>query len=74
MTSLGFLGVQSPACKEGNLVCSKIGALLILKSVLGFEIDSTSISVQGDSSQANTIVEAAPVPTVDEIQVEVDIT
>jgi DEAD/DEAH box helicase domain-containing protein len=72
--NLGLLGVQSPACKEGNLVCSKIGALLVLQSILGFEIDSTSIPFLGDGTlPLDTIVEASPVRAIDRIQVEADI-
>lgn len=66
--------VQSPACKEGNLVCSKIGAFLVLQTVLGFEIDSTSIPFQGDGAQSlDTIVAASPVHAIDGIQEETDI-
>jgi DEAD/DEAH box helicase domain-containing protein len=67
-----LLGVQSSACKEGNLVCSKIGAFLVFQTILGFEIDLTSIPVHGDIS-ADTIVEASPVRAIDRIKVEVDI-
>jgi len=66
--------VQSPACKEGNLVCSKIGALLVLESILGLEIDPSSIPYQGDGTQPlDTIVEASSVCAIDGIQVEIDI-
>jgi DEAD/DEAH box helicase domain-containing protein len=64
--------VQSPACREGNLVCSKIGALLVFQTILGVEIVSTSIPVQGDIAEP-TIVEAFPVRAIDRIQVEADI-
>ena len=32
-------GITSPVCKEGNIVTSKIGAGIILKSLLNIDID-----------------------------------
>ncbi|KAG6854962.1 hypothetical protein C0991_009785 [Blastosporella zonata] len=63
--------VQSPACKEGNLVCSKLGAYIVLKCLLGLDVDPDSIPAQGDDVQdLETIVEAETVRAVGGIQVE----
>jgi DEAD/DEAH box helicase domain-containing protein len=58
---------------EGNLVCSKIGALLVFESILGFEIESSTIPFQHGAQPFDTIVEASPVRAIDGIQVEADI-
>ena len=34
------LGITSPVCSEGNIVASKIGAAIILKSILNIDVDS----------------------------------
>lgn len=69
-----YLGVQSPACKEDNLVCSKLGAHLVLKAVLGFEIEADCIPFQEKGIQfSNTIIEAQAVQIIDGVQVEVDV-
>jgi len=59
-------------CKEGGAVTSKIGGLLVLKSLLGLHIDLESIP---DPPIANdplmeTIVEATQVRRIDGIEVE----
>jgi DEAD/DEAH box helicase domain-containing protein len=52
-------GVQNAACKEGNLVCSKIGAHIILRGLLGMEVDADAIPMQCDAFGASeTVVEA----------------
>lgn len=38
-TELTFLGITSPVCSEGNIVTSKIGAAIILKSLLNIELN-----------------------------------
>ncbi|KAF9456135.1 P-loop containing nucleoside triphosphate hydrolase protein [Collybia nuda] len=63
--------VQSPSCKEGNVVCSKLGALLVLKGILGIYIDAQSVSLQGNETW-DTIVEAPTVRNAEEVQVEHD--
>jgi len=64
--------VNSPSCKEGNVVSSKLGALLILKSVLKIPIDADLISdYYGDPDRAHqTIVEASHVRAVNGVEVE----
>ncbi|KAG6909832.1 hypothetical protein DXG01_015105 [Tephrocybe rancida] len=62
--------VQSPACKEGNLVCSKLGAHLVLKCLLGLEIDPDNVPMQGIMQDLVTVVEAQPVRAVDGVRVE----
>ncbi|TFK54805.1 P-loop containing nucleoside triphosphate hydrolase protein [Heliocybe sulcata] len=61
-----------PSCKEGNVVSSKLGALLILKSILKIPIDADLISDHyGDPDEAHqTIVEASQVRAVDGVEVE----
>lgn len=66
-----FLGVQSPACKEGNKVCSKIGALVVMQDILGLDVDAEAIPFQGDGAW-NTIVEAPSVRNAEGIEVELD--
>ncbi|KAG5645882.1 hypothetical protein DXG03_005029 [Asterophora parasitica] len=61
--------VQSPACREGNLVCSKIGALLVIKCILGLEINEDSVPFQ-DVVAHDTVVEAESVRIIDDVQVE----
>jgi|ERR1700735_3346972 hypothetical protein len=66
-------GVQSGLCKEGNQVSSKLGAHLILKSMLGFDIDPDSISQHHERTGAfQTVVEATYVRPLDGTQVEVE--
>jgi len=64
-------GVQSPSCREGNEVSSKIGALIILKGILGLAMDADGIAPQQDVGHG-TIVVASSVRAVEGIQVEVD--
>jgi len=67
-----FIGVQSPACREDNLVCSKLGAHLILKCILGLDIEQGTVPFQGDGiNDLVTVVEAQSVRAIDGIQVEV---
>jgi DEAD/DEAH box helicase domain-containing protein len=64
-------GVQSAACKEGNEVSSKIGAYVILRAILGLEIDADSIPVQTEGLHVfNTVVEASSVRTLQGVDVE----
>ena len=66
-----FLGVQSAVCKEGNEVSSKIGAQIILRAILGLEIDADSIPVQTERLNTfRTIVEASNVPAEKGVAVE----
>jgi len=64
--------VQSPSCKEGNKVSSKIGALIVLRGILGIAIDADSIVPQYDVG-FETIVVASSVRAVEGIQVEADV-
>ena len=67
------LGIQSPSCKEGNLVSSKSGAQLVLKAVMGMTIDPDCVASQNGIQATETIVEAEAVPAVEGIQVESDL-
>ncbi|KAF7966843.1 hypothetical protein HWV62_36887 [Athelia sp. TMB] len=64
--------VQSPLCRDGNQIFSKIGAQLILRSLVGLEIDPESIPVQNEgTSKFQTVVEASYVRPLDGTQVEI---
>ncbi|SJL04493.1 related to helicases [Armillaria ostoyae] len=64
--------VQSPSCKEGNKVCSKSGALVILKALLGYEVDPASIPDEHDTFEGgtDTIVSASHVRKLGDIEIE----
>lgn len=62
--------VQSTFCKEGNKVCSKLGAEIILKQILGLDINKEGIPYRTDPLPHNTIVEAFPVSVADGVNVE----
>jgi len=63
--------IQSGFCKEGNQVSSKLGAQLVLRSILGFKIDADTIPAQDRVDGFQTITEATYVRPVDGMQVEV---
>ncbi|KAI8998791.1 DEAD/H helicase [Trametes punicea] len=64
--------VDSPSCKEGNVVASKAGALIVLKSLLARPIDVDLLQLQpGDSLEVyDTVVEATSVRTAEGVEVE----
>jgi len=65
--------VHSGLCKEDNNVSSKFGAHLILRSMLGFDIDPDGIPQQYERIGAfQTVVEATYVRPVDGMEVEVE--
>ncbi|KIK06641.1 hypothetical protein K443DRAFT_129904 [Laccaria amethystina LaAM-08-1] len=64
--------VRSIFCKEGNKVCSKLGAELILKQILGLDINQDGIPYRMDPLPHNTIVEAFPVSVADGVNIEYD--
>ena len=65
-------GVDSPTCKEGNLVSSKAGALIILKALLNLPIDVDLLHQEpGIVSDAfETVVEATSVRVAEGVEVE----
>lgn len=65
-------GVVSPSCKEGNLVSSKAGALVIIKALLSLPIDIDLLGRQPDQSQPvhDTVVEATIVRVAEGVEVE----
>ncbi|KAK0448318.1 P-loop containing nucleoside triphosphate hydrolase protein [Desarmillaria tabescens] len=67
--------VQSPSCTEGNKVCSKSGALVILKALLGYEVDPASIPDEHDTFEGgtDTIVSASHVRKLGDIEIERDL-
>lgn len=44
--SLHYAGVASPVCSGANTIVSKLGALIVLESILGRPIDIDSIPMQ----------------------------
>jgi hypothetical protein len=68
-------GIQSGLCKEGNQVSSKLGAHLVLRSMLGFDIDPDNIPQQYERISAfQTVVEATYIRPVDGTVVESEAT
>ncbi|KAI0637127.1 DEAD/H helicase [Trametes polyzona] len=64
--------VDSPSCKEGNVVASKTGALIVLKALLGRPIDVDLLKHEpGDAPEVHdTIVEASNVRAAEGVEVE----
>lgn len=62
--------IHSATCSKGNVVASKIGALLILKALLNLDIDANSVAMQSGSQGFETIVEAMYIRPLDGVQVE----
>lgn len=68
---MSFKGIHSTTCKQGNEVSNKLGCHLILRSILGMDIDPDSIPDQDEMFEVyNTIVEAEQVRAVDGVEVE----
>jgi hypothetical protein len=64
-------GILSPSCREHNEVRSKLGAQIILRAILGLEIDTDRIP-RLDGPWSTTIVEASRVRQADGVQIELD--
>jgi len=64
--------IDSPSCKEGNLVSSKNGALIVLKAILGRPIDTDLLPDYSPELPRtfNTVVEAPEVRTAEGVEVE----
>ncbi|KAG1858378.1 DEAD H helicase [Suillus subalutaceus] len=62
--------IHSATCSKGNVVASKIGALLILKALLNLDIDANGVAAQFGSQGFETIVEAMYIRPLDGVQVE----
>jgi DEAD/DEAH box helicase domain-containing protein len=56
--------ITSPICKEGNIVTSKIGAFVILKSLLNLDID---ISILPEGDEKGTHIETV-VPVTEQVR------
>ncbi|KAF8316647.1 P-loop containing nucleoside triphosphate hydrolase protein [Clavulina sp. PMI_390] len=65
--------VKMASCKESNAVASKIGALLILRAVLGRPIDWEDVPYAENFAMNETVVAASAVKTLGEVQVERDV-
>ncbi|KAJ7756837.1 P-loop containing nucleoside triphosphate hydrolase protein [Mycena maculata] len=62
--------IHSGTCREKNEVTSKLGALLVLKGILGIDVDPNSISVQTEEIGHDTIVEPLGVGAMAGVTVE----
>jgi len=63
--------IHSATCREGNMVSSKLGALLVLRGLLDLEINPDSVPRRVDEETGfDTIVEADYVRAVDGVEVE----
>ncbi|EMD38568.1 hypothetical protein CERSUDRAFT_82843 [Gelatoporia subvermispora B] len=63
--------IDSPTCKSDNLVTSKVGALIVLKAMLGRPIDIDLIPEYPlDAQTFETVVEAPVVRAVEGVQIE----
>ncbi|KAI0317304.1 P-loop containing nucleoside triphosphate hydrolase protein [Amylostereum chailletii] len=62
--------IQSTLCKEYNAVTSKMGALIILRDILGLPLDSFPETWGSRADWQQTIVEAPSVGRVQGVQVE----
>ena len=66
-------GVDSPTCKEGNLVSPKAGALIVLKALLGRPIDMDLLQqepTEGGNDTYETVIEAPSVRIAEGVTVE----
>ncbi|KAI0336366.1 DEAD/H helicase [Cubamyces sp. BRFM 1775] len=64
--------VDSPSCKEGNVVASKAGALIVLKALLGRPIDVDLLQHEPSDTVDvyDTVVEATSVRAAEGVEVE----
>ncbi|KAI0664969.1 P-loop containing nucleoside triphosphate hydrolase protein [Cubamyces menziesii] len=64
--------VDSPSCKEGNVVASKAGALIVLKALLGRPIDVELLQHEpsDEVDMFDTVVEATSVRAAEGVEVE----
>ena len=68
---LCFLGIQALNCKEANQVFSKAGAEIILKGILGEDMNYNFEDIQQTPYFGpDTIVEAEPVKVAEGVQIE----
>lgn len=68
-------GVEDSECREGNLVSSKLGAKLVLRTILDLPINEEEIpdrDFEMSSLAGETIVEATGVYQADGVEVEYD--
>ena len=59
-------------CSEGNIVSSKVGAALVLKSLLDIEINPDTVPNYGELDLPDTVVVAETVRNASGVKVEVD--
>ncbi|ELU43505.1 DEAD/H helicase [Rhizoctonia solani AG-1 IA] len=65
-------GVRGAKCSEGDAVTSKVGAALILKSLLDIQIDPDTVPNFGNLELSDTVVEAELVRSARETKIEVE--
>lgn len=66
---IALTGIQSPYCREQNIVASKIGAQIVVRSILGLPIDIDAIP-EGETEIVDSIVEAEPVRAAEGVELE----
>jgi DEAD/DEAH box helicase domain-containing protein len=65
-------GVRGAKCSEGDVVSSKVGASLILKSLLDVHIDPDTVPNFGNLELSETVVEAELVRSARETKIKVE--
>lgn len=66
------LGIKLAQCKESNAVASKLGAIIILRGVLGRPVSPDDIPDTGGASILETVVAASSVRVLGDVIVEPD--
>lgn len=72
LTNRFLPGVRGMKCSEWNLVSSKIGASLVLKSLLDIKIDSDTVPNFGELDLPETIVVAETVRSANGVKLELE--
>ena len=66
------VGTRMASCKESNAVASKLGAIVILRGVLGLSTSPDDIPDSGEVEVLETVVTASAVRTLGDVAVEPD--
>lgn len=61
------------SCKESNAVASKLGAIVVLRGVLGLPVSPDDIPHAEDPMVNQTVVAAPSVRTLGDVSVEPDV-
>ena len=67
-------GIEAAVCRGGNLVVSKVGAAVVLRSILALEIDEDALGEDVDAElgavMSETVVQAESIRAGSTIEVE----